>query len=104
MEDLVEKIVIGCGVVVGVGLAMARRRAQNRELAPRIERILRERGPQTLPELGSALGMGGLLARGKVVLALNALTAAGNMEIIAAPPGTPQLEKVNHIRYQWREA
>jgi len=52
--------------------------------------------------LAQALEMGGFYARGKVVLALNDLVAAGTVELILAPEGTPQLQKVNHIQYRWR--
>jgi hypothetical protein len=107
VEDIVGtilgKIVLALAVALGIGIAMARQRARNAKLAPAIESRLREGGPQTLPELASALGMGGFLARGKVVLALGDLVNAGRVEVIDAPPGTAQLEKVNHIRYRWRD-
>lgn len=54
-------------------------------------------------ELAGGLGMGGFLARGKVALALNELVNTGRVEVIDASRGTPQLEKVNHIRYRLRE-
>jgi hypothetical protein len=95
-------IAIGIGVAVGVGIAMRRQGRQNRDLAERIEPLLREKGAQTLPEIGGTLGMGSFFARGKVAMALNDLAMAGKVEVIAAPEGTPQLEKVNHIRYRWR--
>lgn len=100
---LIGKIVIALAIALGIGIAMARQRSQNQKLAPSIESRLREHGPQTLPELAGALGMGRFFTRGKVVLALGDLVNAGRVEVIDAPPGTPQLEKVNHIRYRLRE-
>src|SRR3954469_18352241 len=96
-------VVIGAAIAVGIGIAMARQRKQNAALAPSIDAELGARGPQTLPVLATALGMGGFFARGKVALALNELATSGRGEIIAAPEGTPQLEKVNHIRYRLRD-
>lgn len=107
MEDIIGtllgKFVLGAAIALGIGIAMARQRSRNQKLAPSIEARLRERGPQTLPELAGALGMGGFFARGKVALALGDLVSGGRVEVIDAPAGTPQLEKVDHIRYRWRE-
>src|SRR5512141_1119278 len=87
--DTSMTIAIAVGVAIGLLLAVGRQGARNRELAARIEPLLRERGPQTLPELGEALGMGGFLARGKVAMALNDLVLAGKVEVLPAPVGTP---------------
>ena len=106
MEDvlgtMVGKLVLALAIAAGVAIAMTRQRSQNRKLAPAIEPLLRDRGPLTLPDLATAMNMGGFLSRGKVALALNELALAGQVEIIPAPEGTPQLQKVNHIRYRWR--
>lgn len=100
--DTAVSIAIGVGVAIGVGIAVGRQGKQNRDLAAQIEPLLREKGAQTLPEIGGALGMASFFARGKVAMALNDLVMAGKVGVIPAPEGTPQLEKVNHIRYQWR--
>jgi hypothetical protein len=100
--DSAVSIGIGVGVAIGLGIAVARQGKQNQALATRIEPLLREKGAQTLPEIGGALGMGSFFARGKVAMALNDLAMAGKVEVLGAPEGTPQLEKVNHIRYRWR--
>ncbi|APR80525.1 Hypothetical protein A7982_05872 [Minicystis rosea] len=106
MEDLlgtvVGKVVLVLAIVAGITISTMLQRARNKKLALSIEPILRERGPLTLPELATAMGMGGFYARGKVALALNDLAVAGQVEIIPAPEGTPQLQKVNHIRYRLR--
>lgn len=103
MDEIVGKIVIGASIAVGIGLAGVITRRRNQRLAPAIEPLLRERGPLTLPELATAMDMGSFYARGKVALALNDLIHAGRVEVIAAPAGTPQLQRVDHIRYRWRE-
>lgn len=57
-------------------------------------------GGMTMPEIAKALGRESLLRRGSVVQALGGLTQAGKVKVHQAPEGTPQLEKVNHIRYE----
>ena len=54
----------------------------------------------TLPELANAMDMGSFIARGKVAMALNELVSQGTLSVVAAPEGTPQLKKVDHIRYR----
>jgi hypothetical protein len=102
MDSTVMTIAIGVSVAIGMVIAMSRQNKRNQDLVALIEPVLRERGPLTLPGLSEALGMGGFYARGKVVLALNELFARGAVELIPAPEGTPQLQKVNHIQYRWR--
>jgi len=102
MDSLVGKIVLAIAIAFGIGLAQIIMRKRSRKLATEVEPLLRERGAQTLPELAAALGMGGFFSRGKVVMALNEMIAGGQVEMIDAPPGTPQLQKVNHIRYRLR--
>ena len=101
--SLFGNVVIAASIAVGIGIAMARQRKQNAKLAPSVEAHLREHGAVTLPVLATALGMGGFFARGKVVLALNDLVVAGRVEMIPAPDGTPQLQKVDNIRYRLRD-
>lgn len=95
MEFLVKTVAVTIGIVIAWWI-LGRR---NAKLAPRIQASLAERGPQTLHELASALGMGGFYARGKVVLALNEMIQRREVVVLEAPPGTPQLQKVHHIRY-----
>jgi hypothetical protein len=100
MDSTVMGVIIGIAVAVGVSIAMARQRGKSEALATRVEPLLRERGPLTLPAIAEALGMGGFSGRGKVVFALNELQAQGKVEVIPAPEGTPQLQKVNFIQYR----
>jgi hypothetical protein len=101
--SLFGRFVVFLSIMIGIGIAVRITRRRNAKLAPSIEAQLRQGGPQTLPALAGALGMGGFFSRGKVVLALNELVAAGRVEMIPAPEGTPQLQKVNHIQYRWRD-
>ncbi len=102
MDGSDSGIIGGIAAGVGVAIAMYITSRRNRKIGVTIEPVLRERGPMTLPALAEALGMGGFYARGKVVLALNDLINAGKVEVIPAPEGTPQLQKVNHVQYRWR--
>lgn len=97
--------VLAAGVAAGVGvaIAMALQSRRSGQLNERLVPLLQERGPMTLPALSEALGMGSFMGRGKVTLALGELVQAGKVETLDAPPGTPQLQKVNHIQYRWRQ-
>jgi hypothetical protein len=94
------------GIAVGAAAAMfVATRIQgkkNAKLMPSIEAALRAQGALTLPALTEAVGMKGFSARGKVMLALNQLAAKGAIDTIPAPDGTPQLQKINFIKYQLR--
>ncbi|MBW2460714.1 MAG: hypothetical protein JRH11_03645 [Deltaproteobacteria bacterium] len=91
--------VIGVAVAVGLAIANARQRKKNAKLTPRIVENL-ESGEMTLPDLASAMGQGSFMGRGKVTLALNELVESGAVTVIPAPGGTPQLKKVDFIRYR----
>ncbi len=101
-DSTIMSIAVGVGVSIGIVAAASRQSKKNADIGARIEPVLREKGPLSLPALAEALGMGGFMARGKVVLALNELSTSGKVEVIPAPEGTPQLEKVKHILYRWR--
>jgi hypothetical protein len=88
----------GIPVAIGVAIAFWLVNRRNVALAPKIEAALAN-GPLTLQELANALGMGGFYARGKVVMALNEMVQRGALTLTEVPPGTPQLQKVHHIRY-----
>jgi len=94
------------GIAVGAGVAMlVTSRIQskkNDKLIPSIEAALRAQGALTLPALTEAIGMKGFSARGKVMLALNQMASKGAIDTIPAPEGTPQLQKINFIKYQLR--
>jgi hypothetical protein len=99
-----DQWVIGIASAVGVGIGLAIHRArqskQNESLGTRIEAAIRERGPRTLAELSEDLGMKGIMGRGKIFNALNELVPAKRIERVDAPEGTPQLKKVDFIRYK----
>ena len=95
-------IVVGASVGVGVMIAASRQRSASQGIAANIEPLLRARGPMTLPQLQEALAMQSFSGRGKVAMALNAMVAAQTLEVVEAPPGTPQLEKVKVIQYKLR--
>ncbi|MBL8603175.1 MAG: hypothetical protein JNK72_14725 [Myxococcales bacterium] len=100
----IVQIAIGAAVGVGVAIAMQRQARNDTDLGGQITAALERGGAMTLPALQTALQMEGFLKRGKVVMALNALISAGKVELIEAPEGTPQLEKVNHHKYQLKAA
>ena len=93
---------IGVGVAAALGMLIATRMQarKNQALAPGIEAALRAQGALTLPALTDAVGLKGFSARGKVILALNDMVAQGKVRTIPAPDGTPQLQKVNFIKYE----
>lgn len=72
---------------------------RNAALGEKIEGAL-HKGEQTLPVLAQTLGMPGFRGRGKVVMALNAMVRRGRVVVIPAPDRTPQLQKVQHIKYR----
>ena len=93
---------IGIGLAAGIGVLISNRlqKKKNDALAPTIEAALRAQGGLTLPALTEAVGLKGFMARGKVMLALNDMVARGKVRVIQAPEGTPQLEKVNFVKYE----
>ncbi len=90
----------GLGAILGSSLL----RRRSAKLGPLLTTHLLERGPMTLPALQEAIGMTSFSDRGKVAMALNELASAGTIDIVPAPAGTPQLQKVNAIVYKLRAA
>ncbi|MEP7125111.1 MAG: hypothetical protein ABJE95_29545 [Byssovorax sp.] len=94
------------GAIIGlvVALVMMFIQRQNAKkgtgIAGQLERALGERGPLTLTEAAEAVGKTSFMGRGEVAQALNALSSVGKIRILPAPEGTPQLEKVDLIRYE----
>ena len=91
----------GVGAIIGLAIHHRLQQKRNMKLAMLIKENLRMQDPLTLLELSTKLGMGSFTGRGKVAMALNELEVKGLVEIIPALEGTPQLQKVNHIRYRW---
>ena len=98
--DTPTLVTIGLATALGVVIANQLQRKRNQKLAPAIEAALRAQGPLSLPVLSEAVGFKGFMARGKVALALNDMVTQGKVRTIPAPEGTPQLQKVNHIKYE----
>ena len=95
-------IASGVGVAIGLGIHQALQSRKNRGLGERVTTALQARNDRTLRELAEELGMGGFLGRGKVFNALTEMTNAGALEVLPVPEGTPQLKKVDFIRYRLR--
>ncbi len=96
----VTAIAAGASAIVGVIIAQKTQSRRNGKMAEKIEPMLREQGELTLDELSSAIGMSGFFKRGKVAMALNELQVAGRVDILPAPAGTLQLQKVKFIKYR----
>lgn len=94
-------IVIGAiAGAAGAYAAMMSQRKHSQKLAPSIEAALRAQGAMTLPALAEAIGLKGIMSRGKVAFALNDLVTQKKVRVIPAPEGTAQLQKVNFIKYE----
>jgi hypothetical protein len=90
------------GVVVAVTLTLVNRsRARSGSGLPgQIEQALRGRGALTLKEVAVLMGRDSFFGRGEVGQALAALSSVGKVRTIPAPDGTPQLKKVQFIKYE----
>jgi hypothetical protein len=90
------------GLVVGLGMMLWHRRNAQKGtgLAGSIEDAIRGRGPMTLAEVAEAVGKGSFFGRGEVAQALNALVSVQKVRQHPAPEGTPQLKKVDFIKYE----
>lgn len=94
------------GALIGLLTAMAmifwhRRNAKlGTGLAGEIDRALADGSALTLAEVMARVGKSGFWGRGQVVQALGGLTGIQKVKVLPAPEGTPQLKKVDFIRYQ----
>jgi hypothetical protein len=95
-------VISAVAAAVGAIIATQLQKKKNATLMPTIEAALRAQGALTLPALTEAVGLKGFSARGKVALAINQMVSDGKVQTIPAPEGTPQLQKVNFIKYQLR--
>jgi hypothetical protein len=94
-------VVIGLSVSIGLMISQRLQGKKNTVVWASIEPLL-QKGPATLQEIAEGTNMVGFIARGKVAMALQEMTAKGHIEVIEAPAGTPQLEKVKFIKYRLR--
>ena len=99
-----DQWIIGIATSIGVGVGLAihqsRQSKKNVALSVQLAAALRARGPRTLAELSEDVGLPGFMGRGKVVLALGEMQQSGAVVVIEAPEGTPQLKKVDFIKYR----
>lgn len=90
------------GIVVAIALTLYNRynAKKGAGLAGTIEQVLADGQPRTLAEVAQVVNRNTFLGRGEVAQTLNALHAVGKVRIHPAEPGTPQLKKVDFIRYE----
>lgn len=90
------------GVVVAVAMmAINRSKAKAGTGFPgQVEQAMRGKPAMNLKDISVLVGRDSFMGRGKVVQALAGLQNAGKVKMTPAPPGTPQLEKVNVIKYE----
>lgn len=90
------------GLIVALVMMFIQRRNAKKGtgVAGQLERVLAERSALTLAEAAEAVGKNTFMGRGEVAQALNALSSVGKVRILPAPEGTPQLKKVDLIRYE----
>jgi hypothetical protein len=91
---------IGCVVAVAITLMNRSKAKQGTGLPGRIEQELRGKQPMTLKQISVLVGKDSFLGRGDVGQALAALHSLGKVRMNPAPPGTPQLKKVDVITYE----
>ncbi|MDO9017154.1 MAG: hypothetical protein Q8S73_12285 [Deltaproteobacteria bacterium] len=99
-EQWIFGIATGIGVGIGLAIHQSRQSKKNASLSVQITAALGAKGPRTLAELSEDVGLPGFMGRGKVTLALGEMQQSGAVVIIEAPEGTPQLKKVDFIRYR----
>lgn len=97
---MIPGAIIGVIVAISIMLVNQRRARQGTGLPGEVEAALRRLGPSTLAEVAAAVGKSSFFGRGSVVQALAALQTTGRVRVIDAPPGTPQLKKVDVVRYE----
>lgn len=99
-----DQWIIGIATSIGVGIGLAihqsRQSKKNASLSVQITAALGAKGPRTLAELSEDVGLPGFMGRGRVAIALGEMQQSGAVLIIEAPEGTPQLKKVDFIRYR----
>jgi hypothetical protein len=95
-----DPITIGVisGAAVGVGVLIARLRGQ--KAAGDVLPLLQQRGPLTIPELMTAMGLSGMTAQSKIVFALDSLVRSGKVLEGDVPPGTAQMQKIKVRKYR----
>ena len=92
------------GAIAGGTAAFAVVIAQRRsnKTTPEVLSILRDRGPMTIPEIMRDLGLEGMAAQGRVVMALDTLIKRGEVDELAVARDVPRLERIKVRRYTAR--
>jgi hypothetical protein len=93
-------IIVGITVTLALGLLNYRNAKKGTGLPGKVELALRTHGAMTLKEIATAVGKRSFFGRGEVAQALGGLSQAGKVRTIDAPPGTPQLQKVDVVKYE----
>jgi len=85
------------GAIAGGTVAFAAMIAQRRtsKTTPEVLSILRERGPLTIPGIMAELGLEGMSAQGRVVMALDTLIKRG---VVAEQPVAPEVPRMERIK------
>jgi hypothetical protein len=97
---MLQGAIIGAVVAIIMTVAMRSKAKSGGGLPGQIEQTLRGKGGMTLKEVAASVGKDTFMGRGQVAQALNALSSIGKVRIIPAPDGTPQLKKVDFIKYE----
>lgn len=92
--------IIGVVVVVALTLVHRSQAAKGSGLPGQIEKAMHGRGALTLKEVAALVSRDSFMGRGQVAQALGALDSVGKVRTIPAPQGTPQLKKVDFIKYE----
>jgi DNA-binding MarR family transcriptional regulator len=89
------------GAIAGGTAAFAVVIAQRRtnKTTPEVLSILRDRGPLTIPEIMRELGLEGMAAQGRVVMALDTLIKRGDVDELPVDREVPRLERIKVRRY-----
>ena len=83
------------GGTAALAVVIAQRRGDKSALP--VLPILRRKGPLTIPELMTELGVQGFSGQGKVVMAIDALVRSGHVIERPVPAGTATLDRI-HVR------
>jgi DNA-binding MarR family transcriptional regulator len=89
------------GAIAGGTVAFAALIAQRRssKTTPEVLSILRERGPLTIPGIMTELGLEGMSAQGRVVMALDTLIKRGIISELPVADDVPRLQRISVRRY-----
>ena len=85
------------GGTAAFAVVIAQRRT-NRH-TPEVLSILRDRGPLTIPEIMAELGLEGMTAQGRIVLALDTLIKRGAVDERPIAADVPRMERIKVRKY-----